>query len=198
MPLWTLRKGDDLRMTWRPLNGYFWPYRINEEAVVQRQVGPDEWQTLSCFLKRDKFYPCGRLHVRMKTKEGKFKNILVKNLMIDAFMGGRKPNMLITFRNGMASDCALVNLMYTTPEDVGRRHGGGMRRSVEKIDKQGRVIELYASVSEAARKNFMSTKAIQGRCQNKVKEPFALNGYSFRYEKTRGVDRTIDFVHREN
>lgn len=185
MPLRTLCKGDDLRMTWKPIDGYFWPYRINEEAVVQRQVGPDEWVTLTCFITKDKANKNKRLRVRMRLTDGKYTNVLVKNLMVDAFMGGRKPGRLVTFKNGMVSDCALVNLMYTTPEEVGRRYGGGLRRSVEKIDKRGRVIELYASVSEAARKNFMSTKAIQGRCLNKVKDPFALNGYSFRYERTK-------------
>lgn len=167
---------------WKNIEGYFWPYRINEKAEVQRQIGPDEWKTLTNFVTRDGGR-YRRLRVRMRLPDGRYTNVLVKNLMIDAFMGGRKPGMFVTFRNGMVSDCALENLVYTTPTEVGKRYGGCCRRPVVKIDKRGRVVEAYGSVSEAARKNYMSTKAVQWRCDKKVRDPYKLNGFTFRYER---------------
>lgn len=170
---------------WKLIDGYYWPYRINENAEVQKQVGPNDWLTLSSFVKKDKYAKNGRLHVRMRLANGRYKYTLVKDLMVDAFLGGCKPGMLVVFKNGISSDCTLGNIIYTTPEESGKQRHGGMCRPVEKIDAQGRVIERYSSISDAAKKNFMSNKAVQWRCSNKILEPFGLNGYSFRYETVK-------------
>ena len=120
---------------WKQIDGYFWPYRINEEAEVQRLAENGEWRPLTPFLARNiKSHPNGRLSVNLKTKEGKFKNVFVKTLMVDAFMGGKKPGVSYILRNGMQSDCSLNNIAMATPSQVGKKNGGALRRSIEKIE----------------------------------------------------------------
>lgn len=185
---------------WKPIDGYFWPYRIDEDANVE-WLNPKngKWVRLNPFLIRpNKGLAYGRLCVRLKLSNGKFKNVYVKSLMVDAFFGGKRDGVVYGFKNGSVMDCSVYNLYPTTQDKIGAKSGGGLRNSVEKIDKKGNVLELYASVTEAAEKNFMSRRAVSDRCKNHIQNPFALTGFSFRYEKTRGVDRTIDFVHRES
>lgn len=174
-------------MTWKPLNGYFWPYRIDEDANVE-WLNPktDEWVRLKPFMVRTKQGGSyGHLCVRIKTAEGRFKNVYVKSLMIDAFFGGKKEGYVFKFKNGSITDCALCNLERVPQGEFYKETGGGLRRSVEKIDKHGNVLELYSSVTEAAEKNFMTRRCVSDRCRNRIKKPFATDGFSFRYERTK-------------
>lgn len=173
---------------WKPINCYFWPYRINDMGEVQRLNHMDEWVPVNSFVKRDRDHKggSGRLCIRVKLANGKWANVFVKNLMIDAFFGGKKPGVVYTHRNGAVSDCSVYNLVPSTEKEVAKRVGGASRRSVEKVDKQGRVVALYASVTEAAEKNFMHRKSIWMRCTNQVRNPYLLDGYTYRYEEKRG------------
>ena len=184
---------------WKKIDGYFWPYRINEEAEVEwKDPKTKKWVRLQPFMVRTKQGGSyGHLCVRMKTESGNFKNVYVKSLMVDAFFGGKKKGIVYEFINGSITDCAVYNLRPRESADFFRGMGGGLRKSVEKIDTRGRVIELYSSVSEAAEKNFMSRRAVSDRCLNHIQDPFALMGYSFRYERPRGVDRDMNFITRE-
>ena len=55
------------------------------------------------------------------------------------------------------------------------------RIPVEKVDRDGNVIERYDSIKEAADKNYLSRICVMYRCQNKIKKPFTVNGCTFRY-----------------
>lgn len=55
------------------------------------------------------------------------------------------------------------------------------RIPVEKVDRDGNVIERYESIKEAADKNYLSRTGIISRCKNRVKKPFTVNGCTFRY-----------------
>ena len=166
---------------WKPINGYFWPYRINEMGDVERQIDDDEWVSIHPFITWNKHR--GRLFVRRKSADGKWLNVVVKNLMIDAFFGGRKPGDMYAHRNGMISDCSVYNLVKTNLKKVGQTTGGGNRRAIEKVDKNGQVVALYSSVTEAAEKNFISRKAIWLRCKKRLKDPYMLDGCTYRYEE---------------
>ena len=170
---------------WVQIDGYFWPYRINDEAEVERfDSQKDKWVPIKPFLMRDSSKGSyGRLCVHMKFKNGRFQNVYVKNLMIDAFFGGRKKGVVYGFKNGSIMDCSRNNLYPTNQTEIAKRSGGGLRKSIEKIDKDDNVLDLYASVTEAADKNFICRKSVTQRCKNRVEDPFALLGYSFRYER---------------
>lgn len=164
---------------WKIIHGYLWLYRINEKAQIERLVGSGHWRAITPFNSSQNH----RLFVHMKRADGRRVNVPVKNLMRDAFMDGEKPGMVVSFRNGMYTDCELENLYYTTHIEVAKRLGGNGRRSVEQIDRDGNVIGLYRSVTEAAKKNYISRKAVYIRCANKLTgDPFTLDGTTYRYE----------------
>ena len=56
------------------------------------------------------------------------------------------------------------------------------RRPVVKITPAGEVVEAYPSARAAAKANHMSYQAVLDRCNGKVKKPFALDGYDYRFE----------------
>lgn len=55
-------------------------------------------------------------------------------------------------------------------------------KAVVKIDKNGKVLERYKSLSEAAKKNPMSKTSIENRTRRKLKNEFAVCDFTFRLE----------------
>ena len=164
---------------WKLIEGYYWPYRINEKAEIEREVRPGEWRRLSTF-----HCPTSKqLRVHMKCADGKRRNVLVKGLMVKYFLGGPQEGKVVAFRNGMVCDCEKENLYFTTRHEVAKRYGGNLRKSVEKVDQDGNVIAIYRSVTEAAEKNFISRKSVWLRCANKLRDPYLLDGTTYRYEE---------------
>ena len=85
--------------------------------------------------------------------------------------------------NGNMWDNSIENIRAITRHDLGKKTGAqATRKSVEMLDADGNVVELYASTRDAARANHLSHEAVRQRCLGMVKKPFALTGYTFRYE----------------
>lgn len=55
-------------------------------------------------------------------------------------------------------------------------------KAVVKIDQNGKVLERYKSLSEAAKKNPMSKTSIENRTRKKLKNEFAVCDFTFRLE----------------
>lgn len=89
---------------WKLIEGYKWPYRINEDGVVQKNDGSG-WVTLKPYLSGRR-RPC----VKMRTVNDGQADVPVTNLMADMFMGGRKPGECVIHKNGAKMDCSLGNL----------------------------------------------------------------------------------------
>ena len=53
-------------------------------------------------------------------------------------------------------------------------------KTVCKIDRDGNVLEIYKSLSEAAKKNPMSKTSIENRTRRKLKNEFAVCDFTFR------------------
>lgn len=175
-------------MIWKAISGYRYPYRISEEGVVQRQRFDGSWRTLTPYVQGGKGNN-GRYAVKMTKGHKEYEVRFLVDLMLEAFGDGKRPpGKVLTHRNGMRSDCAWCNLMWTTPREIGKRYGGGGRRSVEKIDRDGNVVDLFSSAHEAAKKEYVSRKSIYLRCTGQCKgDPFKLTGFNYRYEgKGRG------------
>ena len=163
---------------WVQIKGYKFPYRINEEGIVQKNDN-GEWITLKPRISTN------RATYSMRKADGGRIYVPAVWLMADAFMGGRRPGMNIVHKNGMKSDNCLTNLIFLSKKESGKRTGSNRRRAVEKIAPDGTVIELYRSANEAAKKNFVHRNCISDRCNGKVKKPFLLFGYSFKWEEKR-------------
>lgn len=167
-------------MEWKNIEGYRYPYRINEYAEIQRILPDGTFKTLKQYKHlTDKNY--GRMCVTLSSGLNKGEKVYVVNLMVKYFLGGKRDGYVVTHRNGMITDCSKKNLAFATRKFIGKRYSGNGRHSVEKVDAFGDVIDLYKSVSEAARKNSVSRKYISQRCGGKIKSP--LFGYTFRYER---------------
>lgn len=161
---------------WVIINGYKYPYRINEDGEVQKcYLG--EWIKLKVNLAST------RARVNLRSVDGKRFNAPVVWLMADAFMGGRKSGYSIIHINGSKLDNRLVNLKMVPKKEACIISSDNRRKPVEKIDRYGNPIEIYRSVTEAAKKNFISKSSVGARCRNEVKDPFHLADFTFRYEK---------------
>ena len=163
---------------WVDIPGYRWPYRIDDEGTVEKQLPNATWVKLNPYLTgRD------RVCVKMRTAENKKVDVPVVWLMADAFMQGRIPGMCIVHKNGSKFDCSLRNLRYMTHAQCGKLSGSNRRKPVLKLDKSGEVVAIYKSVTEAANKNYLSKTAVWHRCTGKVKNPYDLDGYNYKYER---------------
>ena len=163
---------------WVDIPGYRWPYRINDEGTVEKQLPNGTWEKLNPYLSGR-----NRACVKMRTAENKKVDVPVVWLMADAFMQGRIPGTCIVHKNGSKLDCSLSNLQYMTRAQCGKLSGPNRRRAVLKVDKSGEVVAIYRSVTEAANKNYLSKTAVWHRCIGKVKNPYDLDGYTYKYER---------------
>lgn len=48
---------------------------------------------------------------------------------------------------------------------------------------EGEIVAVYPSARAAARENHMSYQTVLDRCNGKVKQPFALDGHTYQFEK---------------
>lgn len=165
-------------MAWKEITGYRWTYRINEEACVQKLLDTGEWYTLKAYISGR-----NRACVKMRTADNRKVEIPVVWLMADAFMGGRRPGYAIVHKNGAKLDCFLGNLEFIPMNECGKLSCRSRRKAVMKIDRAGNVVAIYASGREAAEANHMSQTAMWHRCKRKLKDPYSLDGFDYRYEK---------------
>lgn len=123
-----------------------------------------------------------QLRIRLMTPDGRRKERTVLKVIAETFIGdlaGKEP----IHRNGCHADCALDNILLMTKKQLGERYGGDSgRMPVAKVDANGEVIAFYPSARAAARENFVSYQTVMNRCNGKVKNEFALDGYSFRWD----------------
>ncbi len=166
---------------WVAIKGYRWPYRINREGCVQKQLEDGSWYTLKPYIGGGR----SRAMVKMRSKDNRKIEAPLVWLMADAFMGGRRPGYGIVHRNGAKLDCDLGNLKFLPLNECGRLSCRARRRAVEKVDRKGRVVSIYASAREAAKANFISQNSIWARCNGKVQDPYRLDGHNYRYEQRR-------------
>ena len=165
---------------WVEVTGYKFRYQVSEEGHVRKEMPDGSWYYL-------KPYISGRTRacVKMRTVDNRKVDVPVVWLMADAFMGGRRPGYNIVHRNGAKLDCYLGNLVFVNKHTSGKLARANRRKAVMKVDKSGKVIDIYSSGREAAKKNYISQYAIWARCNGTVQDPYSLDGYDYRYECTR-------------
>ena len=164
-------------MAWKIIEAYQYPYRISEEGEVQRQLPNGAWRTMNPEVNRR------YAMITVVIRTGVYRKISVTSLMEGRWVPRRKPGEVFRHRNGAAADCSARNLELTTQAGLARRLKGPGRRPVAKIDRAGEIVELYRSIRAAAEANHVDRKCVTNRCMGKIREPFALTGYSFRYER---------------
>lgn len=172
-------------MMWKQIDGYLWPYRINEDGEVQKFY-KDKWVELHPYVSGGR----ARAMVKMRSVDNKKIEVPVVWLMADAFMGGRREGYGIIHKDGMKLNNALWNLEFRPVSKCGLLSCHSKRKSVLKIDKSGNVVEMYRSLAEAAKNEFVDKNCILQRCKNRVKHPYRLTGYNYQYEASYGHKKT--------
>ena len=165
---------------WVDVTGYKFHYQVSDGGRVRKQMPDGEWFYLKPYLSGR-----NRACVKMRTEDNKKVDVPVVWLVADAFLGGRRPGMNIVHKNGAKFDCSPWNLVFLTKRDSGKCSEGAARRTVLKVDREGKVVEIYRSTREAAKKNFISQTAVWNRCLGRVKDPYLLDGYNYQYEEQR-------------
>lgn len=167
---------------WKEIKGYKWPYRVNEDGVVQKFYR-EKWVTLNPYIHGE------RAMVKMRSLENKKMDVPVVWLMADAFMGGRRPGMNIVHKDGCKLNNCIWNLKFETKRQCGKRSSRARSRPVLKVAPDGTVVEIFRSGREAARREYVSQNAINVRCLHRVKDPYLLTGYTYEYEDNRKPGR---------
>ena len=155
-------------------------YRVGDMADVQRKMPDGTWHTLKPFMSRRS----KRMYISMWFSEKARKPIPLVRLMDTLFFDGyaKKNRMNITHKNGIKTDCSVYNLVFIPREEFGRNNQNSVKRVV-KVDRDGNRVAYYNSCKEAASKNFISATAVHNRVNNKVKNPFSLDGFNYQFVK---------------
>lgn len=175
---------------WRDIPGYEGLYQASRDGQIRKVWKSGKVSLMQPNRKtagRSKEIHRDRLFIRL-AKNGKRKEIAMLKIMVDTFTDGTPEGMVAYHKNGIVTDNHIQNIAFTTRQELGRKTGFRSKsRAVFKVNSKGEEIEIYKSAREAARANHMSYQTVLDRCNGKVKNEFALDGHTYRFEeKTAG------------
>lgn len=133
----------------------------------------------------------GYMHIRRHRKyvavkmtlNGHTAEHLLSHIIWETFRGPIPDGMGVVHIDRTMTNNKLSNLVLMTKEQAGNKYGKlCANRIVMKVAPDGEVEEIYRSAREAARQNHMSYQTVLDRCNHKVKNPFALDGYNYLWE----------------
>lgn len=173
---------------WREIPGYGGAYEISWEGQVRSyrwrgaQLTAKPHPLTAYMRKRGK---CGRaLFVKLTDEHGKAREVKVLSLVVDVWLGGNRPGLVPYHKNGIPADNYVSNIGFITRKALGQKTGAKSRRKpVAKVTPDGEVVAIYPSARRAAAANHMSYQTVLDRCNKKVKNPFALDGTTYVFDK---------------
>ena len=176
---------------WRDVPGYDGAYQISWEVQVRtwRWRG-DHYQKepklLSQYIRKErgKSSRSNRRYVKLTGPNGKSKEVAVIRLMVEVWFGGYPPGKVAYHKNGNLADNCYTNIGFISPRLLGQMTGAKSKRiPTAKVNEAGEVVAVYPSARKAAKANHMSYQTVLDRCNGKIKNPFALDGHTYRFEK---------------
>lgn len=167
---------------WRNIPGYGGKYRASRAGDIQRVLPGGLVRDMTPYRKKSRVLR-NRLFVKL-TMNGKSKEVPVLKIMAETWHGNKDKNLVPYHKNGIVTNNHADNIGFTSRSELGKMtgHMANKRKCVFKVDENGNEVEVYRSAREAARQNNMSYQAVLDRCHNKVKNPFALDGFTYRFE----------------
>lgn len=171
---------------WRPVPGYEGAYEISWLGQIR------SYRYKGGLLERPRYlHPFqhrkhgNQLMVKLTDSTGKTKEHKLMQLVVATWLGGVPEGKVPYHKNGEQDDNSVGNIGFTTLRTLGKKTGIRCNRRipVAKIAPDGSVITFYPSAREAAKANYMSYQAVIDRCNGKVKKEFALDGYSYRWDR---------------
>jgi len=149
-------------------------YEINHRGDIRRLWRTTKPTNLKPSIKKKQYI------IRLLSPEGQRKEERIHKLMQRTFFPPPKLGQVFYHKNGNRLDNWINNLAYICRYELGKATGAkSKRKPVAKLDRNGELIETYASAREAARENFMSYQTIIDRCNGKVKVKFAPDGSQY-------------------
>lgn len=168
---------------WRDIPGYGGKYRVNRCGDVQRVFKSGLVRDMTPYRKQGRRLR-NRLFVKL-TVDGKAKEVPMLKIMAETWHNNKDKNLIPYHKNGIVTDNHADNIGFISRSGLGKLtgHMANRRKCVFKITETGEEVEVYRSAREAAKANNMSYQTVLDRCHNKVKCPFALDGYTYQFEK---------------
>lgn len=168
---------------WRDIPGYGGKYRASKAGDIQRVFPSGLVRDMTPYRKQGEVLR-NRLFVKL-TVNGKPKEVSMLKIMAGTWHENKDKSLVPYHKNGIATDNHADNIGFISRSELGKisGHMAKKRKSVFKVDKDGNEVEVYRSAREAARQNNMSYQAVLDRCHNKVKNPFALDGHTYQFER---------------
>lgn len=167
---------------WRDIPGYGGKYQASRNGDIRRVFGSGKVRDLTPhwkFITKPKKH---HLLVTHLTLDGHDREVSMLRIMADTWKGKPPAGRVACHINGIISDNRADNIGFIDRKTLGRRTGGSRRKPVRKLDKDGNVVEVYVSAREAARANHMSYQTVLDRCHRKVKNEYALDGHTYRFD----------------
>lgn len=175
---------------WRDIPGYAGVYQISDMGSVRswrwrgqhRAARP---HLLQPFMRKHGRGTSGRgLFVKLTDEAGRSKDVSVLGLMVETWLGGKRPGRVPYHKNGDLKDNWVGNIAFASRRELGRKTGASASRMpVAKVTPAGDVVAVYPGARAAAKANHMSYQTVLDRCNGKVKKPFALDGHTYIFDK---------------
>lgn len=176
---------------WRDIPGYDGKYEVNRIGEVRRKYKSGLVRDMAAYKKSGRQFR-DRLFVKL-TKDGeKGKDVAILKIMVKTWFKEQDESKVPYHKNHIVTDNRVENIGFAERSKLGKEtaHMAGRRKTVFKVNQEGEDVEVYRSAREAAKANNMSYQTVLDRCNGKVKNPYALDGYTYRFEeKKRGRKR---------
>lgn len=180
---------------WKNISGFDGKYQVNTEGDI-RLIFPSGKTRLVRPFKRNKKDPKYYVFLR---KDGKKTIRSVLNIVSRTFLGEPPKGYVAYNKNGCYRDNYLNNIGYIDKIGLSRRSGHKNRKTVCKIDRNGEIVDYYASAKEAALANNYTISAICYYCRGERKRIFASDGYAYFYdEDDHGLKMLIKKIKKGN
>ena len=180
----SVKKQMDNETEWRIIPGFDGMYEINYFGDVRswrnkRHGRAKQPRLLSAYTVKN----CGRkTFVKLILPDGKQKRFAVVSLMADVWLGGTPKGMVRVHKDGARSNNCANNIQFVPRAQASSIFTHDHRRPVAKVDKNGEAIAFYPSIKAAAEANYISSKAIRNRCNGLTRDPYSIDGYTYRYD----------------
>ena len=165
---------------WRDIPGYDGKYQASTEGRIRRVYEDGSNLVMKQYERNG---TNGKQHtVNLYDLNGKQKPSSVLRLIALTFMPDQARTGAVVHRNGLHSDNSLRNITIMPLKELGTRFGGVRRKAVCMVDRHGKVLEIYPSVTAASLDIKIARQTIVRHCEGLGTRPLP-NGISFIWDR---------------
>lgn len=181
------QSSKDVQEVWRDVPGFDGRYQVSNKGRARRiypKSGTVRMKQPYQRQRREKSANRKMLLIKMTYPDGRTVERPLLKVVAETFCE-IPDGMLVVHRNGFHLDNSLDNVAFISRKGAGHIYGrmSARRRPVCKVNSSSQVVEVYASARAAGKANHMSYQTILDRCNNKIKNPFALDGFNYQWDE---------------